>query len=77
MADEGVGAAFNVSLRFRSFQIAADLAHQKVVDFTMPRDRGGFTLGTIDIDAVIPSLAQQGAAVTLQVAEQVAAFHRS
>ena len=66
-----------VDLRLWHFQIAADLAREKIVDFTVPRDRGRFTLYAIYENRMTPTLAQQGTAVPLQMAKQFAAFHRS
>jgi len=43
----------------------------------MPGNRRGFASSAIHLDCVTASLAQEDAAVTLQMTEQVAALHRS
>jgi len=67
-------AAYSASGTSRSRQI---LRARKFVDFAMPGNRRGFASSAIHIDCVTSSLAQEEAAMTLQMTEQVAALHRS
>ena len=59
----------------RDFESFADAFRQETADFGVARDRLDEAVGRIDPDRMPPAFAFQHAALLLQVADEVAAFH--
>src|ERR1035438_4801658 len=58
-----------------NLEIVADLAGQKIVHFTMPRNRGGPPRLSVYVNGVVAALAVKLAAMLLQVPDKIGAFH--
>jgi len=65
----------NFGLRNGYVEVFADFAGRELEDLSMAGDGADLALGAVDIDRVIAAFAEKLAAVTLQVANQVAALH--
>src|SRR3989475_7317858 len=57
--------------RLGDFEVAADLARQQIVDFSMPRHSGSFARRAVHIDRVIGAFSQQLAAMGLEMPNEV------
>lgn len=66
-----------VQSRPRNFELVADGARRRIFDFAMAWHCGTTTIGWVAIDRMATALAIENAAVPLQVANQVAAFHQA
>ena len=61
--------------RLRHVEVFADLLREVVVDLAVAGNGRGSSSGAIHVDGVVGTLAEQLAAVGLQVAHQVGALH--
>src|SRR5262249_36508921 len=63
--------------RRRETQLATNLPHQEFVDFPVPRHRGHLIGRGVDVHAVLTAIAQQRAAMRLQMPDEVVTFHEA
>ena len=61
--------------RIRYCEITADLSCKVLVDLSVSRNRGDLARRTIHIDRVLATLPQEFAAVSLEVADEIAPLH--
>ena len=60
-----------------NFEILANLASQKLENFSMAWNSGGLSRVTIDIDGMASAFPEEFATVTFQVADKIAPFHQA
>jgi len=60
----------------RYAEVAANLPREKVIDFAMAGDGGSGLLGRVPKHGMASAFAQKLAPVLLQMADEVATFHR-
>jgi hypothetical protein len=62
-------------LRRGNFEVFTNFLDEVVVDFAMPRHRGGFTSQTVDVNGVFATLTKEFTAVRFEVSNESSTFH--
>jgi hypothetical protein len=69
------GEGMRRGLRFRHFQVSADLASQQLVQLAMPRYRRDLSRFAVDVNRVGAALAEELTPVRLEMPYEVAPLH--